>query len=114
MMGLHLISDFFLQSRKMAENKSSSLRYLSKHCFIIFCIFYAGMFWVPGKCALWNAIIHFIIDGSIWNIYKFSLKYRDIDVNNFQYWKDKWFYNTIGIDQFLHVTTLIIIFKDYV
>lgn len=73
-----------------------------------------------------NTIIHGIIDWNIWRFYKLGVYKRLKDETkqfhlsdedkekwiaesgkNWQYWLDSWFYHTIGIDQFLHIITII-------
>lgn len=80
-----------------------------------------------------NAIVHGIIDWNIWRLYKFftyrrllhisrnpvSMTLRPgeenpvllkILIKDFEYWKDHWFYATIGLDQFLHAATLLLLY----
>jgi len=79
-----------------------------------------------------NAIIHMFIDGTIWNIYKWLVTrklekdvvgvikldpeqhYPPIQIipiekrlKEYKFWEDSMFYDTIGLDQFLHVLTII-------
>jgi hypothetical protein len=83
-----------------------------------------------------NAAVHGVIDWHIWRGYKVLAHYRllkqaAVDATNmpnwnipyetrkgecyakrlkeFQYWEDHWFYATIGLDQFLHMTTLVVV-----
>ena len=107
---LHFISDFLLQSREVAKNKSSSWKHLGKHIGIIFvCFLPFGL-----KISAANAIVHGVIDKFIWNLYKYNVmkriskdkKHLLIDQleakANWKYWEDHWFYATIGLDQLLH------------
>jgi hypothetical protein len=81
----------------------------------------------------YNSMIHAFIDGSIWNLYKkivickikkhidsyykdgFKLDEKEFnerveyDVKTYEFWKDGMFFDTIGLDQFLHVSTIIIL-----
>jgi hypothetical protein len=101
----HFIADFICQSRKMGKYKSSSIYWLSAHILIIFSLFTPfGL-----KFAIKNALIHMLIDGTIWNGYKLSVKLRDKNAtaSTWKYWKDHWFYVTIGFDQLLHVLTIV-------
>lgn len=105
---IHFLADFLLQSREMGEKKSSSIEWLGKHVLIVLiCFLPFGI-----EFAVLNAGIHAIIDGSIWNIYKISVYNRFPEADeNYEYWKDSWFYTTIGLDQLLHVLTILILFK---
>lgn len=102
---VHFIADFLLQSRTMGQKKSSSLKYLSMHIVIIFlCFLPFGL-----KFAAANALIHMLIDGTIWNVYKASVYFRDKSATpqTWKYWEDSWFYSTIGFDQLLHCITIV-------
>lgn len=106
----HGIFDFLLQDRETAKNKSSSFRFLFPHLFLI----YIGLslYGVFSGCytskqsfyfALFNTILHGLIDWNIWKVYKFSvLKRFPSAERDFEYWEDSWFYNTIMVDQLLH------------
>ena len=105
----HFVADFIFQSRKMGQNKSSSLKWLSLHIAIIFiCFLPFGL-----KFAVLNALFHAVIDGTIWNLYKISVFLRDKTATkeNWKYWQDSWFYTTIGFDQFLHGATIILLME---
>jgi hypothetical protein len=69
-----------------------------------------------------NSVVHLVIDALIWNLYKLYYKNQfnkmiEADSSklfshlrdNFKYWKESSFYNTIGFDQLLHTATLIIL-----
>lgn len=113
---VHFVSDFLLQSRKMGENKSTSMPWLVGHIGIIFiCFVPFGLFF-----AMCNAISHLLLDGCLWNIYKLGwgivFKGRikedpvltmDGELHRHKYWKDYWFYTTIGFDQMLHLIFLV-------
>ena len=103
---LHFIADFLLQRREVGQKKSSSLPHLAEHVFIIFVCFLP----FGTKFALMNAAIHMLIDACTWNAYKFSVIKRNPKADqSFEYWKDHWFYVTIGLDQLLHALTIIIL-----
>lgn len=118
----HFVADFLLQSRKMGKNKSSSVKWLAGHIAIIFlCFLPFGL-----KFAALNALFHAIIDGTIWNLYKllkfyqwysprlgleFNCKIAKERAKKFKYWEDHWFYVTIGLDQFLHGATIILLMR---
>ena len=112
LMFLHFVADFLLQSRTMATNKSSSLKYLVQHVLIQFTVFTIGVFWLPPMYALANACIHGLIDWHIWRLYKFSVYLRDQEATTatWKYYEDHLFYTTIGLDQMLHVITILVVY----
>lgn len=92
-MVMHWMSDFLLQTDKMAINKSTSVKWLSIH---------AGVYTLPWflfgwQFALINGIAHWLIDffTSKWSSY--YMKKGQIG-NQF---------NVIGLDQAIHMTILI-------
>ena len=129
---LHFISDFLLQSRETAKNKSIQFSYLAGHCWTIFFVTLFGTILLTSLngiqsialCVL-NALIHGMIDWNIWKGYKLYLakklgptrdeiknpllrKEITIDrMKRFAYWEDHWFYATIGLDQLLHALTIL-------
>lgn len=119
----HFIADFLLQSREMAQQKSSKIRVLWDHIciqYVVLCIglLYAGVdFATSAKICLFNSLIHGVIDWYIWRCYKWSVAHRiewdyahPLTVCNdgpWKYWEDHLFYTTIGFDQLLHGLTLI-------
>lgn len=126
---LHFIADFLLQSREMGQNKSEDTYWLACHLIIQMLVFAFGLMFVIGAdraCAFAaiNTVIHGVIDWNIWKLYKFSVK-RRIDVGHLQstieikglvlheykYWEDSWFYHTIGLDQMLHMITLVVVWQ---
>ena len=79
---------------------------------------------VAFRIAFLNALIHGLIDWNIWKLYKisaylrikkeakegnFGLAWIAESGKNWQYWEDHWFYTTIGFDQLLHVSTLLLL-----
>lgn len=109
----HFIFDGLLQSRTVARNKSSDMKYLLGHLmYIMFGILLAGTFFTELNksqvflFALLNTILHGIIDWNIWNVYKYSVLKRFPDAAEgkikFEYWEDSWFYHFIMGDQLLH------------
>jgi Protein of unknown function (DUF3307) len=103
---LHFIADFLLQSREMANKKSTELKWLFKHLGIQFGVFFVGMTWavlnffimvtsnnpfVPqyslktmffAACihgfafSFVNALIHGMVHWNIWKLYKLSAWWR--------------------------------------
>ena len=109
----------------MGKNKSSSLKWLSAHIFIIFMVFLIGTGDIKFSGA--NALIHFVIDATLWNLYKVAVWYRytghlypkskkdklrglvEKISQKHKYWEDHLFYTTIGLDQLLHGLTIILL-----
>lgn len=135
---LHLVADFFLQSREMGKKKSSEWRWLALHLLIQFAVMMFGLgiatfftdISLKGFLLLpiLNTVIHGVIDWNIWKLYKYSVYRRLLKkvistgarkdqyeagvashAKNWQYWEDHWFYTTIGVDQFLHAATLVLL-----
>lgn len=112
------ILDFKFQSRHMAENKSEDVHCLTNHCFIIFfgflfLLLFIGRVSESLPFAFFNAVIHGIIDWNIWRHYKRAIIKRIpmAERREFKYWKDKGFYDTIGLDGLLHTLTIIILWQ---
>lgn len=109
---LHFIADFVLQTREMAQKKSQEAIWLIRHLLVQLIIIGLGLCFVAPwqtawKIAILNAIIHGLIDWNIWKMYKhFALKRATAD---FKYYEDYWFYVTIGLDQLLHTSTLVML-----
>lgn len=127
----HYIADFLLQSRRVGENKSRNCFVMLEHIFIIlFCFCIPGVLLVgiePGiKLALFNATIHFAIDKGLSILYGLSVLMRtpgssdaiNETLNSWRYEKkyikDKVFWDTIGLDQLLHILTIIILYSAYI
>ena len=70
---LHFIADFLLQSREMGKKKSSDWYWLFAHLAIQFLVFLP---FVGFQFALFNALIHGVIDRNIWNFYKFYTQWN--------------------------------------
>ena len=130
----HIIGDAMLQSRKMGETKSSNPVVLLQHIGILSVfVFWISFLFLPLHIAAaftcLNAVAHAVIDGSIWNLYKFKVRIsaaseynaiftsrtkrpfddylKNVFIPKFKYWKDKDFYTFIIIDQMLHVLCFI-------
>jgi hypothetical protein len=93
---VHLIADFALQSRYIAIRKGKEFR-----CLFLHGIIYLGCMLVFGVIfALVNGLLHISID---FVTSKFTSKFHREK-------KDYLFYLTIGIDQSLHLSILLITF----
>lgn len=93
---IHWLADFCLQTDEMAINKSKSWKWLSIHVLVystvLLCVFGNVYF------ALINGIIHWVVDAITSRITSYLWKKEDR--HNFFVW--------IGIDQGIHLTTLIV------
>lgn len=135
---LHLLADFVLQPREMGRKKSDNMLYLAGHVLIQYLVFLVGLIiahyyhflpvpndfhartFIQGM-ALGNAALHGLIDLLTWRFYKLSVVLRKPKhlfgrptpdgKPSFKYWEDHAFYLTIGIDQFLHVSTIVLVFE---
>ena len=140
-MVLHFVADFLLQSREMGKKKSSEWKWLGKHLAIQYIVFSIGLT-ATGyyhqnsfNFVLLNTLIHGVIDWNIWKLYKISAGYRIkkelLKAGGFfdkekekaaileasktwQYWEDHWFYATIGFDQLLHMSTIVVLWYCFI
>ena len=128
----HFIADFVFQTRKMGENKSTSLFWLSMHILTYFTVFLTlGLFYLQPLLGWWhfigyvimNTLLHFATDFITSKITGYfymkaeSAKTQDI-ANEIKLSKArramKGFWTTIGFDQLVHCTTLIQTLKFYI
>ena len=94
---MHFIGDFVFQSSYMSKNKSKNVNVLAWHCFIYSLAFLA----FGWKFAMLAGILHFPIDFVTSRITsRFYAKER---MHNF--------FVTIGCDQAIHMTILILTLK---
>lgn len=119
---LHFLADFILQPREMGRKKSSHMGYLSAHIAIQILVFFLGLWYFVGWpfaliFAVLNGLLHGVVDAFIWKGYAWSVWLRRKDKSmtekdlklTWKYWDDHWFYVTIGLDQFLHMSTIILV-----
>ena len=103
---LHLIGDYVIQTRWMARNKSSDYAVLLVHAVVYglvfqpFGIFYA---WV-------NAVLHGCTDGITSRATKFFWKRSQEVSNPYRKWDEWKTFLVMGLDQFVHVSCLVITF----
>ena len=91
---MHFVSDFVFQSDYVAKNKSNSNLVLLQHVLI-----YGLPFYLFGALfAVVNVILHFIVD---WCTSRITSKLWAAG-------KVHWFFVTIGFDQALHMSCLIL------
>jgi hypothetical protein len=97
---MHFIGDFVFQTDNMAINKSKSIKWLTAHA-IAYCL---PFMLISVRFALINCTIHWIIDFITSRItaYFNSNGYRSF------------YYKTIGFDQALHLTILVLTYTKFV
>lgn len=102
---LHWIGDFVCQSDWMAQNKSKNWSALFEHVVVYSCIVVFGQavwnsyssVWIPIWYGIVNGVLHIITDAITSRI-------------NSILWQRKqmhWFFVSVGLDQLIHTTTLI-------
>lgn len=122
---LHFIADWVIQGPKAGREKSENIFTLFKHILEIFSIISLSVFffedWVAALVASFlNAIVHLLIDGSIWQVYKVTVWCRNRDkcpkklAAEWKYWVDPVFGWFLGFDQMLHFATLYLLFRNIV
>lgn len=98
----HYIADFIFQSRMMGENKSSNFGWLLKHLVVYTIII--GLLAYP----LFPSMLAF----GVWIVINFYLHlitdFITSKISTYYYLKKNMygFWNTIGIDQLIHIVTL--------
>ena len=109
MFTLHFIGDFVFQTRKMADNKSKSIYYLTSHV-LWYCIAFMPTFLlIGGNVAYVEFMVvlfttHWITDFITSKITTYFWKKKQI----------KSFFTTIGFDQLIHIITLLLMFKYFI
>ena len=102
---IHFISDWILQPRVMAKQKSEKISVLLTHgavlyfsMFVVFCYQGFSLSWIWVSAIY--VVAHLIQDFFLWRVYKL---FRTPAV---KYWEDYWFYTFIAIDQLIHLSIL--------
>lgn len=110
----HYVGDFYHQSRWVADNKSKSWCALSLHVAIyMFTMFFGFMlaYEFPFKQKeLFNSISAFCLINAGLHFVQDAITSR---LTSYYYSKQDWksFFNTIGIDQFMHACALLVTAK---
>lgn len=94
---LHFIADFVLQSDYVANGKSSNNKILAGHVLLYGLPFY----WFGAWFAVVNMVAHFMTDWVTSRVTSWL----------WQHYKRHWFFVTIGFDQAVHMTTLLMTYK---
>lgn len=126
---LHFIADFILQPREMGRKKSTDFDYWRWHVLIQFSVFFVGLvMWTKDPIlaltiAGLNAFVHGAVDACTWRLYAWSVWKRRSKKGlpitrgelkkTFKYWEDHWFYVTIGFDQWLHISTIVVLWEMF-
>ena len=94
---MHFVADFILQSDEMAMNKSKDNGWLGLHVFIYSLPFAL----ISPLYALINGVLHFMTD------YVSSREASKLRKEE----KYHWFFVVIGLDQAIHISTLLLTYK---
>jgi hypothetical protein len=92
----HLIGDFFLQTRKMATNKSTSNAWLVRHVTVY------------SLCFFWAGIIFMVLNG----LFHYATDYVSSRGTSHFYKKNNMygFFAVIGTDQYVHKACLLVLY----
>ena len=103
----HFISDWFFQSRKVAENKSKDGAYMLLHMSIIFiCTIPLGVWLLGVSAGIYAAEIYALIHGAQdWFVWRLYARLRPNQIV-----PDSLFYKFVAGDQLLHLILLGVIF----
>jgi hypothetical protein len=112
----HFLADWVFQSRDIAENKSKKFSALYEHVSINFFTFWLvleltsrfGSYTFGDKewiLLIVYCVLHGVQDWFIWRGYAKFFHKEGVDKTN-----NKAFWNTIAVDQFIHLTLLMVLF----
>ena len=98
---MHWVGDFVFQTRKIADNKSKSIKYLTQHVFLYMCTFTPMVFAIGfGTEFLWFIFLlfstHWITDFITSKFTRYFWRKKNIRA----------FFTTVGFDQLIHAVTL--------
>lgn len=112
----HFLSDFVLQRDYVAKNKSTKWLCMAEHLLLIFLVF-GGLAWYHD-IALWipavYTLLHGIQDAFVWTWFKKYVRKREdcaVYTKYNMYANDNKFWNTIAVDQTIHLSLLIWLFS---
>lgn len=130
----HFVSDWMMQPRASAENKTTNPIWMGVHVGIIFVVFLLAFLLTNESvsmdivrvgssaskdvfhkfvmlCAI-NSGLHALIDCTIWSNFKaYASKKDKTYLERNEYAKDYWFYFTIGCDQMSHLLIAFYLFN---
>ncbi len=91
---IHFVADFILQSNKMIQEKSHSIKWLTLHCatYMLPWLFFGPLY------AVINGALHELIDFNTSKMTHYLWDKKEIH----------WFFVVIGFDQFLHISSLLL------
>lgn len=104
---LHWLSDFVFQIPWMANNKSHNRWALLLHCIVYSSVLGAGLYWLRpeyitlpefGLFIFFNLCAHYLTDSITSKITSYFYKKEQFYL----------FFVTIGLDQFIHIATLLL------
>lgn len=110
---VHWVADFILQSNEMAQNKSTSNVWLTKHVIVYTMV--TNVLWLPIVFLLKLKVINFeyFLSMCLIFILHWITDYFTSRINS-KYWRLKdthSFFISIGFDQLLHYAQLFLIFR---
>jgi len=116
---LHFFSDWALQTKSIARNKSKTYEYMLFHGAIVHTVFsvFAYFMDIPQTLVFLNTATHMGIDSVLWRGYiqvaTLKGKTTDFYLEHNKYADDYWFYFCIAVDQTVHIVILFFLFGSY-
>jgi len=105
----HYVGDFLLQTRKIAMNKSKSIKYLSLHGLpilatsLVVMSLYDMTFAKSALCAIVYTLAHCLQDYKVWGWFNTAIASKH-ERGSEEF--DKWFFRFLGFDQMAHMILL--------